>query len=129
MFKYFLLLALLMMNVIASADETVEVIIPEQEVMVWNNVDYATLKMLTADLSLWCKKKYKHNCGWHDVSTYLSVDRSTIYYEFQLNSVDDETAVYVVPSSSSENRKYKKSWVSSWKYPFNKKLPFSPSKK
>lgn len=95
------------------ASEIEEAEITPQEVIVWNHVNLETLAQLTADLKVWCHHKYKNHCEGTDVSTFLSKDRFTVFYQFGVDGVDDVVAVYF-----EKNGVFGKSWVSEWQYPF-----------
>ena len=119
----FCLATLLIASFPVRGEEIKEVVIPQQEVIEWNNVDLKTLDTVRKDLSNSCKKKINTDCSGESLSTFLSTDRSVIYYKFQLESVD----VFVVYSVSAEkdSKKIGKSWVSAWQDPFLKILPFT----
>ncbi len=92
--------------------------ITPQDVMIWNNVNVETLTQISADLEIWCNRKFENHCKGIDVSTFLSIDRLTVFYQFHLDGVDDVVAVYF-----EKNGVIEKSWVSEWQYPFTIK-PF-----
>ncbi len=123
MLKYIITLVVTLFTPLASAASIEEVVIPSQDVMIWNNVELSTLEVVKNDLNLWCNKTHTNHCTGFGLSTYLSADRSIIYYEFGLSGVDDILAIYSV-SSTEKNSILGKSWVSTWKYPFINIKPF-----
>ena len=87
--------------------------ITPQDVMIWNNANLETLTQMSADLKVWCNRKYENQCEGIDVKTFLSIDRLTVFYQFGLDGVDDVVAVYF-----EKDDVIGKSWVSEWQYPF-----------
>jgi len=105
----------------ANASEVRESKITPQDVMTWNNVNLVILAQISEDLKIWCNLKFEIHCEGVNAKTFLSIDRSTVFYQFNLDGVDDIVAVY-----SEKNGVIEKSWVSEWEYPFVVK-PFESS--
>jgi hypothetical protein len=111
-----------------SASEIPEVLIERQDVIVWNDVNFDALLNIAEDLKGWCKEKEVDSCVISDVSSFISLDRTKIFYHVSIKYTDDWEAVYVLSSENQQNI-LSKSRVSTWNIPFIKKLPFKPMSK
>ena len=113
--KYFIYCVLYLVCQFSYASEIPEVTIEKQEVISWNHVQLSALDTARKDLADWCHNEYKNNCVGFGVKTYISVDKSTLFYEFSLTGVDGVFAIYLV-KLDKERTLYGKSWVSAWEH-------------
>lgn len=109
----------------ATSAEIQEIKIEPQDVMVWNSVDPDVLGIISADMERWCKKDDMGPCPINSVSTFLSVNRSHVFYLVDMKYIDDVAVVYVLDSEVPA-KFAGKSWVSTWEPVILKRLPFVP---
>ncbi len=94
--------------------------ISPQQVDIWNHITLSTLNEIEKDLASWSREAHNGEYPSYDVRTYISSDKSTIFYEFSLVGIEDIYAIYSVSSEDGVSV-ISKCWVSAFNNPLLKR--------
>lgn len=114
----------LLMCFTVCADAVPEKKVVPQDVMVWNRVIMDMVSKIEEDLAMWCKERISNHCPISNISTFLSLDRSMIFYGLNFKNIDDVSVIYII-DAHDQNSIVGKAWVSDFNHPIRKRLPFT----
>jgi hypothetical protein len=98
-----------------------------QDVMVWNRVNMDMVSKMEDDLAMWCKERISNHCPISNISTFLSLDRSMIFYGIGFRNIDDVSVIYII-DTGDQGSIAGKAWVSDFNHPIRRRLPFNAIK-